>query len=127
MRGHGPVLCIGVVAMFAAFSLAVMLLWNALLPNLLGAADINYLQAAGLLALCRILFGGLGLGGLRPGPRGHLRDMSRDERGELMRRAQDRFARRRGGHSGFSGCGRHESAPEGQDDDPGHGSDGRDR
>jgi MFS family permease len=119
------VLCIGVIALFAAFSLAVMLLWNALLPNLLGTADINYFQAAGILALCRILFGGLGSGGFRPGMRGHLRDMSRDEREELMRRAQDRFARRRDGHSGCSGSGRHGRAP----GEPGNGhvSDGDDR
>ena len=39
---------------------AVMLLWNWLLPTLAGWGQINFWQALGLLALCRILFGGLG-------------------------------------------------------------------
>jgi hypothetical protein len=55
-----------------------MLLWNATLPNLLHVNTLTYWQAAGLLALCRILFGGLRFGG-RPygkfgGPPSHLRD-----------------------------------------------------
>ncbi|MDR1230369.1 MAG: hypothetical protein LBK61_03085 [Spirochaetaceae bacterium] len=48
------------LAMLALFSLAVMLLWNALLPGILGVSALNYGQAAGLLLLSRILFGGLG-------------------------------------------------------------------
>jgi hypothetical protein len=83
----------GIIAIFAAFSLMVMLLWNAVLPTLLGAPDINYLQAAGLLALCRILFGGLGPGHVKPGLRAHLHGMSRDEREALLRRMHTRFAR----------------------------------
>jgi hypothetical protein len=35
----------------------VQLLWNALLPAILGANTVNYWQALGLLVLCRILFG----------------------------------------------------------------------
>jgi hypothetical protein len=41
----------------------VMLLWNWLLPTLVGWRQITFWQALGLLALCRILFGGLGLRG----------------------------------------------------------------
>jgi hypothetical protein len=41
----------------------VMHLWNWLLPTLFGLRLITFWQALGLLALCRILFGGLGLGG----------------------------------------------------------------
>jgi uncharacterized membrane protein len=41
----------------------VMLLWNWLLPALFGWRQITFWQALGLLALCRILFGGFGLGG----------------------------------------------------------------
>src|SRR5258706_7100755 len=37
----------------------VMLLWNAVVPELFaGARSIDYLHALGLLVLCRILFGG---------------------------------------------------------------------
>ena len=41
----------------------VMLLWNWLLPPLFGWPEITLLQGFGLLALCRILFGGFGKGG----------------------------------------------------------------
>jgi hypothetical protein len=42
---------------------AVRLLWNWLTPSLFGWKEITFWQAIGLLALCRILFGGLGLHG----------------------------------------------------------------
>ena len=38
----------------------VMLLWNWLLPPLFGWREVTFWQALGLLALCRILFGGFG-------------------------------------------------------------------
>jgi hypothetical protein len=41
----------------------VMLLWNWLAPALFGLRTITFWQALGLLALCRILFGGFGLAG----------------------------------------------------------------
>jgi hypothetical protein len=41
----------------------VLLLWNWLLPPLFGWRPISFWQALGLLALCRILFGGFGLRG----------------------------------------------------------------
>jgi hypothetical protein len=48
----------------AAFSLVVMSLWNWLLPALFGVARITYWQAAGILVLSKILFGGFrGRGG----------------------------------------------------------------
>jgi hypothetical protein len=37
----------------------VMHLWNWLLPGLFGWRQITFWQAVGLLALCRILFGGV--------------------------------------------------------------------
>jgi flagellar basal body-associated protein FliL len=40
----------------------VMFLWNAILPSLLGVKFITYWQAAGLLLLCKILFGGFSFG-----------------------------------------------------------------
>ncbi len=42
---------------------AVRLLWNWLLPPLFGWREITFWQALGLLALCRILFGGSGFHG----------------------------------------------------------------
>lgn len=41
----------------------VMHLWNWLLPALFGWHQVTFWQAVALLALCRILFGGLGHGG----------------------------------------------------------------
>lgn len=41
----------------------VRLLWNWLLPPLFGFPQVTFWQALGLLALCRILFGGCGLRG----------------------------------------------------------------
>src|SRR5262245_20890060 len=39
---------------------AVQLLWNWLMPAVFGWKELTFWQALGLLALCRILFGGLG-------------------------------------------------------------------
>lgn len=47
----------GVVAL-ALGSLVVMLLWNGLLPSLFNFRTVTFFQAAGLLLLSRILFGG---------------------------------------------------------------------
>ena len=56
-----------VIAALAVLGGLVMLLWNAIVPELFsGARAIDYLQALGLLVLCRILFGGFrGHGGWR--------------------------------------------------------------
>ena len=48
-----------VVVAIGLASGVVMLLWNALVPDLFGGPPLRYLQAAGLLVLSRILFGGL--------------------------------------------------------------------
>lgn len=47
----------------------VMLLWNAILPDLVEVNPISYWQAVGLLLLCRILFGNFRKGGFGP-PKG---------------------------------------------------------
>lgn len=45
------------IALLAAF--AVMWLWNAILPGLIGVNEIGYWQSLGLLILSRLLFGGM--------------------------------------------------------------------
>ena len=58
-------------------SLAVMLLWNALIPAIFGLGTITWLQALGLLALSKILFGGRpgwGRGRHRGGHQSHWRN-----------------------------------------------------
>lgn len=49
---------IGIVAAIGGG--VVMLLWNWLMPPLFGRPEVTLWQAFGLLALCRILFGGTG-------------------------------------------------------------------
>jgi hypothetical protein len=53
-----------VVVFIAVFSGIVMMLWNWLMPTLFGWQQISYWQAAAILILSKILFGGLrGRGG----------------------------------------------------------------
>src|SRR5215472_6118046 len=57
-------LAIAAMVLFAALGGAIVRwLWNWLLPGLFGWPTITFWQAFALLALCRILFGGLGLHG----------------------------------------------------------------
>lgn len=57
-------LAIAGFAVFIALGGAVVAgLWNRLLPPLFGWPQLTFWQALGLLALCRILFGGFSLGG----------------------------------------------------------------
>lgn len=46
-----------ILAALALFSALVMVLWNALLPDLFSFPAIRFWQAVGLLVLCRVLFG----------------------------------------------------------------------
>lgn len=46
------------VAMFFAVSAVVMVLWNWLLPDIVGVKSITFWQAIGILVLSKILFGG---------------------------------------------------------------------
>jgi hypothetical protein len=63
-------------ALLLLMAAAVQFLWNAILPGVAHAGVISYWQALGLLALCRILFGGFGFGGRghKP-PFGHISPM----------------------------------------------------
>ena len=58
-----PLVILGMLLFIAIGGELVLQLWNWLLPPLFGWRQINFWQALGLLALCRILFGGLGGGG----------------------------------------------------------------
>ncbi|GAA3508543.1 hypothetical protein GCM10022393_19960 [Aquimarina addita] len=55
-KGIFPLLFIAIIF---ALSGIVMLLWNAILPDLLSIKTITYWQSMGLLVLTRILFGRL--------------------------------------------------------------------
>ncbi len=56
----GPLAILGMLVFAAVGGELVQLLWNWVLPPLFDWPRIGFWQALGLLALCRILFGGLG-------------------------------------------------------------------
>ncbi|MDR0824026.1 MAG: hypothetical protein LBN74_02960 [Prevotella sp.] len=66
------------LAVFAAAIAVVMLLWNALIPSIIGWSAINYWQAAGLLILSRLLLGGFGRF-RKFGGHGHFGNKRRDD------------------------------------------------
>jgi hypothetical protein len=55
-----PLAIVGLLLFIAIGGEVVMLLWNWLLPPLFGWRQVTFWQALGILALCRILFGGFG-------------------------------------------------------------------
>lgn len=89
-----PAALAGIALVIAIGGGLVYLLWNALLPALFGWPEVTFWQAFGLLALCRILFGGLGRHGRGPwgfrrgmdGRCGPLSDEERDLLRERLRR-----------------------------------------
>lgn len=60
-----PLLLTGFLGFIALGGFVVQQLWNWLLPALFGWPALTFWQALGLLALCRILFGGVGVRGPR--------------------------------------------------------------
>ncbi len=55
-----PLAIVGLVLFIALGGAVVKELWNWLLPPIFGWSQITFWQGLGLLALCRILFGGFG-------------------------------------------------------------------
>ena len=90
-----PAAILGMVIFITIGGGVVMLLWNWLAPALFGLRLITFWQAIGLLALCRILFGGFGLGGShRSNSRGRMggrcEPMTPEERERIRRGLHDR-------------------------------------
>jgi hypothetical protein len=82
-----PLAILGIVVFIWIGGELVMQLWNWLAPTLFGWRQITFWQAVGLLALCRILFGGLGGHGPRSNMRRRMDERMRrrmDERWEQM-------------------------------------------
>src|ERR1051325_3240927 len=69
-----PAAIAGIALFIAIGGVVVMLLWNWLAPMLFGLRLITFWQALGLLALCRILFGGFGGGSRRSNSRRRMRE-----------------------------------------------------
>ena len=55
-----PLAILGMLLFIAIGGELVLQLWNWLLPPLFGWHQVTFWQALGILALCRILFGGFG-------------------------------------------------------------------
>jgi hypothetical protein len=66
---------------------SVKLLWNWLLPPLFGWPELTFWQALGMLALCRILFGGFG----GHGHKSRRSTMSREEQERFRHGVRRRF------------------------------------
>ena len=81
---------VGVIAFMFLGGYIVLQLWNWLLPVIFGFRVITFWQALGMLALCRILFGGLGMRGGRRGWRGPMRRRF----GHLTPEERERFRER---------------------------------
>jgi hypothetical protein len=60
-----PFLLLGFLGLIAFGGFIVQQLWNWLVPPVFGWSVLTFWQALGLLALCRILFGGVGMHGGR--------------------------------------------------------------
>jgi hypothetical protein len=63
---------LGIAAVFG-FTYVMMLLWNALVPELFNGPVLGYWQTLGLLILSKILFSGIGGGGCKGDRSGHYR------------------------------------------------------
>ncbi len=84
-----PAAILGMVIFIVIGGEVVLHLWNWLLPALFGWREISFWQAIGLLALCRILFGGFGFGGGR-----HCSNSGGRMRGRVSERVSERMAER---------------------------------
>ena len=73
-----PLALLGIALFVFIGGETVKLLWNWLLPPLFGWREVRFWQALGLLALCRILFGGFGWHG--------------SSRSNVRRRMEERWA-----------------------------------
>ncbi len=59
------------IVMAALLGGLVMLLWNWLMPAIFALPELTFWQAVGLLVLCKVLFGTLGMGGHSHHGHGH--------------------------------------------------------
>jgi hypothetical protein len=94
-----PLAILALLLFIALGGEVVRQLWNWLLPPLFGWRQITFWQALGLLALCRILFGGWG--GHR-GSRSKFRRRMDERWGRMTPEERERFRQGMRGRCGFS-------------------------
>ncbi len=83
-----PLAIFGMLLFIALGGFIVQQLWNWLLPTLFGWRQIAFWQALGILLLCRILFGSLGLHG---GDRSRMRRSMAERMGQRMAERWERM------------------------------------
>ena len=83
-----PLILLVMLLFIAVGGELVMYLWNWLLPPLFGWGRITFWQALGLLALCRILFGGFGW---RGSVRSNIRRRVEERCGHMTPEDRERF------------------------------------
>ncbi|MFZ0318554.1 MAG: hypothetical protein WAL56_05460 [Candidatus Sulfotelmatobacter sp.] len=86
-----PLAILGIALFILIGGELVMHLWNWLLPPLFGRRQVSFWQALGLLALCRILFGGFGF---HNSGRQRRRWRIKDRCGRMTPEERERFRRR---------------------------------
>jgi len=101
-----PLAILGMLLFIAIGGEIVLHLWNWLLPPLFGWRQITFWQALGMLALCRILFGGFGCHGSgRSGVRRRVVDRMADRMAErwdaMTPEERERFRQRIRERCGF--------------------------
>ena len=69
-----PLAMLAILLLIAAGGEVVRQLWNWLLPSIFGLRRITFWQALGILALCRILFGGVSHRGVRSDVRRRIKE-----------------------------------------------------
>jgi len=94
-----PAAMVGLAVFIFIGGEVVMRLWNWLLPDLFGFKQLTFWPALGLLALCRILFGGFGMrgGDMRSGMRRRMSErwdrMTPEEREKYCKGVYGRWGR----------------------------------
>jgi hypothetical protein len=91
-----PLAILAMLVFIAIGGEIVLHLWNWLLPSLFGWRQITFWQALGLLVLCRVLFGGLGLHGsgrsnFRSRMKARCEHMTPEERERFRQRMRERW------------------------------------
>lgn len=104
-----PLILLAFLLFIALGGYVVRQLWNWLLPPLFGWHTITFWQALGLLALCRILFGGLGL---HSSPGSRIRRRMADRWAAMTPEERERFRHGLGGRWGFDPAGGGSKGPE---------------
>ena len=94
-----PAAIVGIALFITLGGGVVQYLWNWLLPPLFGLHQITFWEALGILALCRILFGGFGMHGSHRS--GYRRRMA-DRWEQMTPEERERFRQGIRGRCGFN-------------------------